>query len=89
MAVKPVRDHGQELSTPNRQALGFVDTEEQFEAVTKALTAAGYAESDIVALNGEDGIDMLTRLQETFSIVDVEDALMAFPITEVLAAHSA
>jgi hypothetical protein len=89
MAVNPVRDHGQELGAPNRQAIGFVDTKEQFDAVTKALKAAGYAESDIVALKGEEGIDMLKRLQETFNFGDGEDALMEFSIKELRAGHYA
>lgn len=89
MAVKPVRDHGQELGRPDRQVIGFVDTKEQVDAVTKALKAAGYAESNIVALKGEDGIDMLERLQETFNFGDGEDALMEFSIKELQAGHYA
>ena len=53
MAVKPVIDHGQELATPEGQAIGFVDTKEQFDAVTQALKAAGYADSNIIALQGD------------------------------------
>jgi hypothetical protein len=37
MAVKRVIDHGQQLATSERRAIGFVDTKEQFDAVTKAL----------------------------------------------------
>ena len=37
MAVKRVNDHGQQLATPEGHAIGFVDTKEQFDAVTKAL----------------------------------------------------
>ena len=89
MAVKQVRDHGQELSAPSCQAIGFVDTKEQFDAVTKVLKAAGYAEANIVALKGEDGVDMLERLQETFNFDDGEDALMEFSIKELQVGHYA
>ena len=89
MAVKPTSDHGQELGTPNRQAIGFVDTKEQFDAVTNALKAAGYAEPNIIALKGEDGVDMLQRLQQTFNFGDGEDALMEFAIKELQAGHYA
>jgi hypothetical protein len=89
MAVKPVIDHGQELARPDGQAIGFVDTQEQFDAVTKALSAAGYAESNIMALKGEDGVDMLERLHETFNFGDGEDAIMEFSIMELQAGHYA
>ena len=80
MTVKPVIDRGQELATPEMQAIGFVDTKEQFDAVTDALKAAGYADSKIIVLQGEDGIEMLRRLQKTFNFGDGEDAIMAFPL---------
>lgn len=37
MAVHPVLDRGQNLDTPEMRAIGFVDTKEQFDAVTQAL----------------------------------------------------
>jgi hypothetical protein len=89
MPVEPVIDRGQKLATPQGQAIGFVDTREQFDAVTTALKAAGYAESDIIALKGEDGVDMLKRLQETFNFGDGEDAIMETSIKEVEAGHYA
>jgi hypothetical protein len=88
MAIKPAIDHGQELARPSGQAIGFVNTKEQFDAVTKALKAAGYAEPNI-ALKGEDGVDMLERLQDTFNFGDGEDALMEFSIKELQAGHYA
>jgi hypothetical protein len=89
MAVKPVIDHGQDLATLEMQAIGFVDTKEQFDAVTQAIKAAGYAETSIIALQGADGIEMLKRLQKTFNFGDGEDALMELAITELQAGHYA
>lgn len=89
MAVKPVIDHGQELATPEGQTIGFVDTKEQFDAVTQALKAAGYSDSTIIALEGEDGIQMLKRLQKSFNFGDGEDAIMEFSIKELRAGHYA
>ena len=89
MAVKPVIDHGQQLVAPAGHAIGFVDTKEQFDAVTNALKAAGYEESRITALKGEDGVDMLERLQETFNFGDGEDAIMEFSIKELQEGHYA
>jgi hypothetical protein len=89
MAVKPVINRGQDLATPEMQAIGFVDTKEQFDAVTQAIKAAGYAETSIFALQGADGIEMLKRLQKTFNFGDGEDALMELSITELQAGHYA
>ena len=89
MAVKPVIDHGQELARPGGQAIVFVDTRKQFDAVTKALKASGYADSSIVALLGEDGVDLVERLQETFNFGDGEDAFMESSLKELQAGHYA
>jgi len=89
MTFKPVIDHGQELARPQGQAIGFVDTIEQFYAVTQALKAAEYTDSDIIVMQGEDGIEMLKRLQKTFNFGDGEDALMDFAIKELRAGHYA
>jgi hypothetical protein len=89
MAVKLTIDHGQALAAPDGQAIGFVDTKEQFDAVTKALNAAGYADSTIIALKGEDGIDLLKRLRETFHFGDGEDAIAEFSIKELKQGHYA
>jgi hypothetical protein len=53
------------------------------------LKAAGYAESRIVALKGEDGVDMLKRLQETFNFGDGEDAMIGSSIQELQEGHYA
>ena len=37
MTVTPIIDHGQELATPVGQAIGFVDTKVQFDAVTPIM----------------------------------------------------
>ena len=89
MTVTPVIDHGQELTRPDGQAIGVVNTREQFDAVTKALKAAGYAHSNIIALQDEDGIVMMERLQETFNFGDGEDAFMKSSLEELQAGHYA
>jgi len=89
MSVQPAVDHGQELATPKDQAIGFVNTKEQFDAIAKALQAAGYADSQIIALHGEDGVAMLKRLQITFNFGDGEDAIIQSSIQELRAGHYA
>jgi hypothetical protein len=89
MSVQPVVDHGQELAVPKDQAIGFVDTKDQFQAVTQALKEAGYADAQIVALQGADGIEMVKRLQATFYFGDGEDALIQTSLRELEAGHYA
>jgi hypothetical protein len=89
MTVKPVIDHGQELTRPDGQVIGFVDTKDQFDVVTQALKAAGYAEANVTALQGEDGVDMVERLQETFNFGDGEDAFIESSLKELEAGHYA
>jgi hypothetical protein len=89
IVVKPAIDHGQELAAPAGRAIGFVDTKDQFEAVTNALKATGYAEPSIIALKGEAGVNLLERLQEKFNFGDGEDALTEFAIKELQAGHYA
>ncbi len=89
MVIKPAIDHGQQLTRPEGQVIGFVDTKEQFDTVTKILKAAGYAAPTIIALKGEDGVDLLERLQQTFNFGDGEDALTEFAIRELQAGHYA
>jgi hypothetical protein len=87
MTVIPVTDQGQELSLPEGRAIGFVDTKEQFDAVAQALKVADYADSKIIALQGEDGIEMLARLRKGFNFGDGEDAIMEFAMKELKSGH--
>ena len=87
MSVKPMINRGQQLSRPQGQTIGFVDSKDQFDAVIKSLKAAGYDESTISVLKGEAGVDMVERLQEMFNFGDGEDALMELSIKELGAGH--
>jgi len=87
MTVQPTVDHGQQLASPEGHAIGFVDTQEQFDAVTIALRSAGYPDTSIIALYQEDGIEMLKRLQKKFFFGDGEDALIQFSLKELRAGH--
>jgi hypothetical protein len=75
------------LPPPEGRAIGFVDTKEEFEAVTHALTVAGYGDSKVIALHGEEGIVMLQRLQKGFNFGDGEDDVMEFSIQELKVGH--
>lgn len=89
MSVKPQVGPGQESSPPAGKAIGFVDSQEQFDAVTNVLEKAGYARSMLVVLRGEPGLDLLEQLQETFHFGDGEDAIMELAKKELELGHYA
>jgi phosphoribosylaminoimidazole-succinocarboxamide synthase len=64
MAVEPISDQGQTLSYPSGKVLGIVDTREQFDEVVAALKRAGF--DGITALHGEDGVQLLERVNNFF-----------------------
>ncbi len=87
MTAHPVIDHGQQLASPEGHTIGFVDTKEQFDAVTMALRSAGHVDATIIALHLEDGIEMLNRLQKKFFFGDGEDAIIKFALKELRLGH--
>lgn len=85
--VTPTEDHGQELPVPEGKTIGFVDTEAQFDAITRALNDAGYPDSKITALHGPDGIEMLERLRDVAFFGDWERAMADKGIQELQQGH--
>ena len=62
MSLSPLLDHDQEMPEPQGHAIGFVDTQTDCDAVILELNAAGFADSTIAVLNGDNGIRLLTRM---------------------------
>jgi hypothetical protein len=86
MTVQPIHDHGQTLPIPQGRAIGFVDTQSQLEAVTKALNAAGFADTKLTVLYGEEGLHLLARL-EGFFFSDAEIGLIRFSEQQLRLGH--
>ncbi|HEX4142175.1 MAG TPA: hypothetical protein VHY91_01385 [Pirellulales bacterium] len=86
MKVEPIHDHGQTLPVPQGRAIGFVDTKEQCEAIVRALNAAGYADSKITILYGDEGVHLLKRL-EGFYFSDAELGLVKFSEQQLRLGH--
>src|SRR5690606_24606225 len=80
MSVKPMKDQGQTLSYPRGKVLGIVDTEAQFDDVVAALKSAGF--EGITALHGEDGIQLLERVNGFF-FSDMEERVLDRHIQEL------
>ena len=81
--IQPTQDHGQNLPVPEGKAIGFVDTKEQLDAITRALNDAGFADSKIRVLHGHDGVEMLERLRDVAFFGDWERAVADKGITEL------
>lgn len=88
MTAKPVQDRGQKLPKPEGRVIGFVDSQPVFDAVAKLLQREGYADSQIIALHGEDGIRLLERTQGgSFFFADAEPDVIKVGIEELQAGH--
>lgn len=85
--IQPLEDRGQQLPVPEQKAIGFVDTEEQLNAITRALNDAGYSDSKIRVLHGRDGIALLERLRDVAFFGDWERAVADKGIHELQHGH--
>lgn len=84
MSVEPMSDQGQTLSYPRGKVLGIVDTEAQFDDVVAALKKAGF--DGITALHGEDGVQLLERVNGFF-FSDMEERVLERHIQELKRGH--
>lgn len=90
MTSKPLVDQGQTLAAPAGKVIGVLDGKVEFEAFADALSAAGYPAKTITTLCGEDGIQLLERLQEhSFFFGDSEDSIIQLSIRELEQGHYA
>lgn len=62
MFPQPLHDDDQEMPAPRGHAIGFVDSQEACDAIISVLVEAGFLESAITVLAGEDGIHLLKRM---------------------------
>jgi hypothetical protein len=85
--IMPTSDHGQNLPIPEGKTIGFVDTETQLDAITHALNEAGYPDSKITALHGQDGVELLERLRDVAFFGDWERAVADKGIEELRKGH--
>src|SRR5690349_15797702 len=80
MSVEPMIDQGQTLKYPRGKVLGIVDTRQQFDDVVAALKGAGFEQ--IAALHGDDGIQLLERVN-SFFFSDLEERVLERHIREL------
>ena len=84
MSVEPIRDQGQTLNYPRGKVLGIVDTRGQLDSVVASLKKAGF--EGIKALHGEDGVQLLERVNGFF-FSDLEERVLERHIQELQAGH--
>ena len=90
MKVEPTADHGQRIASPQGKVIGFIDSKAEFEAFAESVRAAGYSESHITSLFGDDGIHLLERLKKnSFFFGDSEDSVIQLSIKELRQGHYA
>ena len=90
MTNEPMIDDGQMLTDPKGKVIGFINSEDEFEAFTAALQAAGFSSTQITALHGDDGIQLLERLKEhRFFFGDSEDSIIQRSLRELRQGHYA
>jgi hypothetical protein len=85
--IEPTTYHGQELPIPESRVIGFVDSNEQLQAIAKALNKAGVPESKIRSLHGPDGIQLLEKLREVLFFGDFERAVTDFGLQQLQNGH--
>jgi hypothetical protein len=83
MAVQRIHDEGQTLQTPSGKILGIVDSRAQFDDLATALSSAGFTAE---ALCGEDGVQLLERIDQFF-FSDLEDRVLRRHLEELKAGH--
>lgn len=62
MAVTPLHDFDQEMPDPQGHAIGFCNTRTQCDAIVHDLNTAGFPNSSIMVLSGEEGVRLLKRM---------------------------
>jgi hypothetical protein len=90
MTIEPLADHGQTIAPPAGKVIGFLDGPAEYEAFAAAVRSAGYPDSAITSLCGDDGLRLLQRLKKTsFFFGDSEDSVIELGMRELGQGHYA
>jgi len=87
MSVTVNPDQGPELQLPQGQAIGYVDTQAQLDAIVAVLKADGYQESQLLLLKGKEGLALLHQEDRKFFFGDGEDAMLGHAEQELADGH--
>jgi len=67
MTIEPLKDENQLLPQLRGMVIGVLDTRQDVDAAVSAIKAAGIADSEMILLHGEDGINLIERFQSRSS----------------------
>jgi hypothetical protein len=87
MSVEPLQDVGQTPQAPTGHVIGFVDTHDGCDAVTRALIGSGISNERIIVLHGQDGRELLDRMMDGFLWGEEAEQVMREGERELLAKH--
>jgi hypothetical protein len=87
MTAKPLRESGHEVPPPQGHVIGFVDTRAEYEAVTKVLRDAGYPDSKLTVLQGDEGIHILEPDEDAFEFGEAESRMMHNSMIQLREGH--
>jgi hypothetical protein len=87
MTARPLRDSDQEAPPPQGHVIGFVDTRPEYEMVVKTLRDAGYPDSKITVLHGEEGIHILEPDEDAFEFGEAESRMMHNSMIQLRQGH--
>ncbi len=90
MTIKPTADRGQTIASPIGKVIGYLDSKAEYDAFAEAVLAAGYSRAEMTSLEGEEGVQLLERLQDQrFFFADSEDSVIKRSIRELRQGHYA
>jgi hypothetical protein len=81
--IEAVTNPNQKLPSPEGRAIGFVDTQDEFDAVIAALAEAGVAQENIQVFHGQGSIELLEKNRGKFFLGDAEEQMMDFAVRQL------
>src|SRR5262249_16040891 len=64
MSLPPLKDEGQTLGKLDGLLIGVLNARAPVDAAVSALQGAGIRDSDLILFHGEDGINLIQRLEK-------------------------
>ena len=89
MSLAPLLDHNQEMPELQGHTIGFVDTQTDCDAVIQELNSAGFSDSTMIVLNGDNGIRLLTRMMSGSLWGETAEDLLKQGVLELSHGHFA
>jgi len=87
MTVAPLRDTNQPMPAPQGCAIGFVNNQTDCDEIISALNIAGFTETVITVLFGEDGIKLFKRMMGGSSWGEAAEDMLTLGVAEMSHGH--